>query len=291
MTIKETIIKFSNILENKGFESAGLDIELLLCFVLKCNRVDLINNRDYELKLDQHNKFVELFLKREKHEPIAYLINEKEFCSYKFFVDKNVLIPRPLTEELVNMVFEDISKNNLERKKNIIDVGTGSGVIIVSLFNMIEKENENIDSKNRYNFFATDISKKSLNVAKINAEKYEALNKIKFLSGNLKFPRKIKFDYVIANLPYLNKKDIDFNNDNSKDLKYEPKRALFVRSYGFHILKKFLKKAKKYINIDGKIYLEIEKGQLEKIKFFFSKFYEIESFYEDRIVKLTVKKR
>lgn len=288
MTIKETIIKFSNILQGMGFESASLDIEVLLCFILKCDRIDLINNGDYELTLDQHNKFLELFLRRQKHEPIAYLIKEKEFCSYKFFINKDVLIPRPLTEELINISIEDILGSNNKDKVNIIDIGTGSGAIIISIFNRINRlENINI---NNYAFFASDISKKALSVARINAKKY-SIDKIKFLKGNLKFPRGVKFNYVFANLPYLDENNIDFTKDVSKDLKYEPKKALFSRQGGFYLIKKFLKKVRRHISNNGIIYIEIEKGQLEKIKKIFGNIFEIEAFYEDRIVKLKNIKR
>ena len=288
MTIKEAIIKFSNILESQGFTNPSLDIEVLLCHVLNCDRVDLINNSDYELTLDQHNKFLELFLRRQAHEPIAYIINKKEFCSYDFFINKNVLIPRPLTEELVDLVFNDIIKNNND-KINIIDVGTGSGAIIISIFNKL-KRSENIDIK-KYNFYASDVSNKALDVAKINAKQYGAIDYIKFLQGNLRFPRGIKFNYIIANLPYLDKKEIDFNKDESKDLLYEPKNALFTRGNGIYIIRKFLNKVKNHVDKDGFIYLEIGNGQLPKIKQYFSNSFNIESFYEDRIVKIDLKSK
>lgn len=286
MTIKEAIIKFSNILESQGFDDPSLDIEVLLCFILSCDRVDLINNSDYELTLDQHNKFLELFLRRQTHEPIAYIINNKEFCSYDFFINKNVLIPRPLTEELVDLAFNDIVKNNSD-KINIIDVGTGSGVIIISIFNQL-KRLEKIDIK-KYSFYASDISNKALDVAKINANKYEANDYITFLKGNLKFPIGIKFNYIIANLPYLDNKEIDFNKDEAKDLLYEPKNALFAKDYGSYIITKFLHKAKKHINKSGIIYLEIGNNQLEKIKKSFANFFNIEAFYGDRIIKMSLK--
>jgi len=157
------------------------------------------------------------------------------------------------------------------------------------LFNKINRI-ENIDI-NKYHFFASDISRKALEVAKMNADRYEINNKINFLKGNLKFPRKIKFDYIVANLPYLNESDIDFSKDVSKDLRYEPKTALFARFGGFYIVKRFIKKARKHINKDGIIYLEIEKGQIEKINKLFGKIFDIESFYEDRFIKLKLKKR
>jgi len=288
MTIKEAIIKFSNILESQGFTNPSLDIEVLLCHVLNCDRVDLINNSDYELTLDQHNKFLELFLRRQAHEPIAYIINKKEFCSYDFFINKNVLIPRPLTEELVDLVFNDIIKNN-NNKINIIDVGTGSGAIIISIFNKL-KRSENIDIK-KYNFYASDVSNKALDVAKINAKQYGAIDYIKFLQGNLRFPKGIKFNYIIANLPYLDKKEIDFNKDESKDLLYEPKNALFTRGNGIYIIRKFLNKVKNHVDKDGLIYLEIGNGQLPKIKQYCSNSFNIESFYEDRIVKIDLKSK
>ena len=289
MTIKETLIRYSNMLRNSGFESADLDIEVLLCSVLKCERIDLLNYQNEQIALDQYNKFVDLFLRRQKHEPIAYLTGEKEFCSYKFFINKNVLIPRPITEELVSMVLEDISKDSVNNL-NIIDVGTGSGVIIISLFNKIKYRNEmmgNIYTKDICTFYATDISGKALDVAKINAKKYDALSKIHFLRGNLKFPSDIKFNYIIANLPYLDRKSTTFENDNSKDLRYEPQIALFAKDRGYKVVKKLLKKCRKYLEKDGKIYLEVEKGQSDRIKKDFKK-YRIEEFYEGRIVKIMI---
>jgi len=290
MTIGKALIEYSNILESKGFESAELDIEVLLCYVLKCEKIDLLNNKNVELNLEQHNKFVDLYLRREKHEPIAYLINKKEFCSYEFFVNNNVLIPRPITEELVRLIYDDISKNN-KGSYNIIDVGTGSGAIIISLFNKIKYKNEvmgGIYNKDICNFYATDISKKALEVANINAKKYEVVNKINFLQGNLKFPRNVKFDYIIANLPYLYDKGVDFNKDSSKDLKFEPKIALFSNGKGINTVKRLLKKSRKYLNKEGKIYLEIEKGELDIFKKIFKNVYQFDGYYEDRIVVVSL---
>lgn len=286
MTIGKALIEYSNILKSKGFESADLDIEVLLCHILKCERIDLLNNRNVELNLEQHNKFVDLYLRREKHEPIAYLINRKEFCSYEFFINNNVLIPRPITEELVKLIFDDISRNT-KGKYNIIDVGTGSGAIIISLFNKLKYKNEvmgGIYKKDLCNFYATDISKKAIEIAMINAKKYEAIKRINFLQGNLKFPKGVVFDYIVANLPYLYDKNIDFNKDNSKDLMFEPKVALFSNRKGLGTVKRLLKKARKYLDEDGKIYLEIEKGELEILKKMFRKIYKFEGYCEDRIV-------
>ena len=289
MKIKDLLKNYSNILLENGFESPYLDVELLLSRVSGLNRIDFISKSEDEINNVVFKKFEKIFKRRLKHEPIAYILGFKNFCGFDFKVNKNVLIPRPLTENLVDFVFSEIDykKSNIKNKNNkinFIEIGTGSGCIVISVLKKILNSCTNCN----LNFFASDISKKALKIAKNNAKYFCVYNKINFLKGNLKFP-KIKFDIIVANLPYVDFDSVDFNNDNQKDLVFEPKIALFHKDKGFYLVRKLLNKIirKKYLNTDGIIFLEIEKGQSQRIKYEFGSYFNVEEFFDGRIVKLS----
>lgn len=284
MTISNFLNYYSNILIQNGFESAFLDVEVIFCFVSGLNRVDIISRSNDEVSNIVEKKFKKLFKRRLKHEPIAYILGYKNFFGFDFFINKDVLIPRPLTEHLVELVLSDDSWNNC-KDKNIIEIGTGSGCIIVSILKKVLNHTNNF----KLNVFASDISSKALKVAKKNAKYFCLFEKIKFLKGSLKFPFCCKkFDLILANLPYVDIDSVDLNNDNQKDLIFEPKLALYHKDRGFYLIRKLLKKIinKKLLNKNGIVFLEIEKGQSERIRYEFSKFFRIEEFYDGRIVKL-----
>lgn len=288
MKIKDLLKEYSNILLENGFESSYLDVEILLSHISGFNRIDFISKSEEEINDIILKKFKILFNRRLKHEPIAYIVGHKNFCGFDFFVNKNVLIPRPLTENLVELILDEIGERKLNiknknKKNNFIEIGTGSGCIAISVFKKILKS----CAECNLNFFASDISKKALIVAKKNAKYFCLRDKINFLKGNLKFP-KLKFDIIVANLPYVNFENIDFKKDNQKDLFFEPKIALFQKDKGFYLIKKLLNKIirKKILNDGGVVFLEIEKDQKERIKNDFGNFFIIEDFFDGRIVKL-----
>ncbi len=254
MTIKEILKQAIKQLNKAKIDSSALDADILLSFVLKKPKEFLYTYPEKKLTKNQLAGFNRLINCRVKREPVAYLTHHKEFYGLDFYVDKNVLIPRPLTESLVEEVI-NYAKN---QRLTIADIGTGSGCIAITL----KKHLPNTT------IYATDISPAALKVAKKNARKHKT--KIKFFKGNLLEPflppssRKatfrnvaFKIDYIVANLPYLNKTQI------KNELKYEPKTALLG---GDKYIKELLWQAKKLKPRPKKIFLEIKQKQKIRTK-------------------------
>ena len=163
-------INFGNkILKLSNIETYKLDNELLLAKVINCTREELLINLQKKIDKIKFNKYLKLVIRRKKNEPIAYIFKTKEFWKNKFYVNKNVLIPRPETEIIVDEV---LKITNRYASKNFLDVGTGSGCIILSII------------KERPNCYGTaiDISKKALKIASINAKMHHLENKISFIN-------------------------------------------------------------------------------------------------------------
>jgi len=251
MTIRQALIKGIQKLQSKYIDSAALDAEILLSFVLNKSKEYLYTYPEKNITKLQSTKFQRLINKRSEYYPIAYLTGHKEFYGYNFIIDKNVLIPRPQTEELVEKALAVIEAKKL---KNIIDVGTGSGCIIISIANELRKK---YGSLKNFKFYASDVSSKALAIARKNAKLHKLSNNIKFLNGSLLKPLKNKrIDLILANLPYLTKNDITKN----KYLKAEPKKALYEKTSGKNIYKKLFSQAEKYFKPKPIIIFEDKKG-------------------------------
>ena len=270
MTIKEAL---NWALPKLPQPSPRLDAEVLLSFIIKKNRAFLLAYPEKKLITSQIQKYKKLVIKRAQNQPIAYLTKQQAFYDLNFFVNKHVLIPRPETE----LIIDEIKKNKDTEKKQatIIDLGTGSGCIIITL--AVHKQGKQ--------YFAVDISAPALKIAKINAKQYKQ-NKIKFYQGNLLKPiikqlkaNKIKIAnpeiIITANLPYLEQNlNKLFKNPHSASLKYEPQLALRAGKDGLkyyrllaHQLKEFAKiiPNKKII-----LYCEIAPNQRTGIKQIFN---------------------
>jgi len=242
------------------------DSEILLSKVLKENRKYILLNPKKKLKNDNIKFFNYLIDKRKKGEPIAYLTNIKEFWKYSFYIDNNVLIPRPDTEHLVEEVLKIYKKDS---RLNILDIGTGSGCILLSIL------------KERKNFYGTgiDISKKALNVAKINAKVHQLSNRIKFFYSDIDKFLLGKYDLIISNPPYIKKLCL---RDLDKDIiGYEPKLALNGGIDGFSAIKKVIVKSSILLKRNGKLILEIGFDQKNKVIEILKK----NRFYIDKIAK------
>lgn len=270
MQINQLRKKIINDLSNAEIKSAEIDAEILLEFISKKSREFLLANPDFELSISEIEKLNNLVKRRKKHEPIAYITGQKEFFGLDFNVTPDVLIPRPETEILVEEALKFIEKVQM----NILDVGTGSGNIIIS----IAKNTQGV-------FTASDISEKSLAVAKQNAKNHDA--DIKFIQSDLLEKIDGKFDLIVANLPYV---PIDGSKD--REIKYEPRDAIFAEDNGSAIIKKFIKDVKNHLNQNSKILLEVDPRNANDLVQLASRSFEnvelMEDYSgEDRFLKIT----
>ncbi len=258
MNIKQTLAEYSQKLK-KISSSPNLDVELLLDKVLNKRKEYLYEYPEKKLTKAQIIKFKKLFSRRLKGEPIAYILGHKEFYNLDLKVNKNVLIPRPETELLVEEVIKYVSK--LKKQYSIIDIGVGSGAIIIALAKNLKKGQ----------FYGTDISEKALAIAEQNAKSYKV--KIKFLKGDLlqAISQKLKAQssklIITANLPYLDKKEENLlPSSDTKGLKFEPKNAWDGGPEGLKYFKEFFNQIKKFELKPKAIFLEIGHKQASKIK-------------------------
>jgi len=207
-----------------------LDLELLTSCAIGKPREFVLAHPEYNLNKKQEERIKKYAKRQLKHEPIAYILGQKEFYGLDFKVNKHTLIPRPETEHLVDAVISNLQLVN-NKKTIIIDIGTGSGNIIISL----AKNNEQRPTTNKkIRYFATDISKKALSIAQHNAKKNKVNKKIKFIKSNLlDYFIKNKNCYmfhascsmiIVANLPYLSKKIYSSSMPDVKN--FEPRSAL-----------------------------------------------------------------
>jgi len=244
------VIKFgSNLLKEKNISSFILDSEILLSKTLNRTREDILINLDQKINSKNISAYKEYLQRRSNNEPIAYILGEKEFWSKKFYVSENTLIPRPETELLVDKIL----KIYKEKKISILDIGTGSGCIIISLLTSLKNSNG----------IGIDISKKAILMAKKNALKHKVSKRIKFLNKSFNNIFGKKFDLIVSNPPYIDSKDIKNLSDDIK--RYEPRIALDGGNDGLDLIKKIIYKSKHNLKIKGMLALEIGNEQIIKV--------------------------
>jgi len=249
MTVLESIKLSTTFLEKKGVESPRANAELLLAEILNCKRLELYLSFDKPLKENEINDYREFLRKRGMRIPLQYILGYVDFFGYKFFVDENVLIPRPETELLVEQIINDNFNKN---KLRILDIGSGCGNISIILANKLIETN----------VIGIDVSEGAIRVSEKNRDrllKKENLNFIKFDILNDDVESLGKFDLVVSNPPYISLKDY---NELEPELKnYEPKISLTDDSDGLTFYKKIISVSKQLLNTNGQIYFEIGKGQ------------------------------
>ena len=250
MNIQSAILEGANILKNKSINSAKLDSEILLASVIDKDRKYLILNNDQNIKEKNLIHFQKLINKRSFREPIAYLTNKKHFWNYKFFVTKDTLIPRPDTELIVEQILK-LTKSKTKMK--ILDIGVGSGCILLTIL------------KERKNFYGVgvDISKKCLNISKINAKNLEVSSRVKFFKSDVDKFDLGKYDLIVSNPPYIKKINLKYLE---KDVvNFEPKLALDGGLDGLSEIRKVITKSSELIKKNGKFILEIGFDQKNKV--------------------------
>ncbi len=200
-----------------------------------------------ELSKRQERRIEKFLKQRKKHKPLAYVTKSAEFFGFDFFVNKNVLIPRPETEELVDMIQKQINDQT-----KLLDIGTGSGAIAITLQKLTNAE-----------VVAVDISKKAIFVAKKNAKKLDA--KVDFVCSNLfENLQGQVFDVIVSNPPYVSESEFLTLEKDVKD--FEPKLALVAENDGMKIYEEIIKEAPKYLTKNGKIFFEIGHTQAERME-------------------------
>ena len=253
MNYNDILREGENILKKNNIKNPYLDSEIILSRVVDKKREDTLLNINNKLKNIDIAKFKNYLLRRLQNEPIAYILGYKYFWKYKFLTNKSVLIPRPDTELIIEETLKNLPKN---KSKKILDVGTGSGCIIISLMR----------ERPKCKATAIDISLKAINVAKNNAKLHQLENKINFLNIDIDKYNSNYYDLVISNPPYINSIELNRLDDDIKF--HEPKIALSGGSDGFRYIKKVIFKSKTLLKINGKLIIEIghtQKSQTKKI--------------------------
>ena len=218
MNIENTLNRAVKILNKFNIKNPKLDSEILLSKAISKDRRYIILNSHEKINKKILFDFNNLIERRKKGEPIAYITNNKEFWNDSFYVDKNVLIPRPDTELIIDQVLTIFQKN---KQLQLLDIGVGSGCILLSLL------------KERPNFFGTgiDISKKSINISKYNAKILQLTNRVKFHNSDVDNFKIGKYDLIVSNPPYIESVNLKYLERDV--INFEPKLALSGGFDGF----------------------------------------------------------
>ena len=246
-------------LKESGIDLPVITADTLLSYTLSCNRTKLYTNPDDLINGNVILRYKGLINERKKHVPLQYLTRQVEFMSLDFVVNEHVLIPRPETEILVETVLKKAHNNQIQNKKTtIMDIGTGSGNISISL------------AKNLSNteIYASDISQDALTIAKANAQKHNVLNSVHFLHGDLFSPfkgsvEKGEIDFIVSNPPYVS--DSEWHSLEPEVRDHEPRRALVGGEDGFCISRHIIKEAIDWLKPGGYLIIEIGETQANSI--------------------------
>ena len=252
MLVNEAIAFAEQELKRSNNLNSRLDSEILVSHLINVPREIIYSKLKENLPSNKTEDLQKLVNRRAKKEPIAYILNNKEFWSTNFYVDRSVLIPRPETEVLIDLILSHI--NNKNNYFSILDIGTGSGCILISLLK------ELISAKG----IGVDKSSKAIAIANKNSISQQVNNRATFKNLNLeeiKFDK--KFDIIVSNPPYL--PDVSLKNLNPDIKLYEPKIALQGGVQGVDFLYKIINLASKILKINGLLALEIGDNQFHNL--------------------------
>ena len=266
MNINSAIVQGAKVLKERFNKSPYLDSEILMTNVIDKDKKYILLNSKRDLDIKDLDVFQKLINKRSTGKPIAYLTNKKFFWNSEFVLSEDTLIPRPDTELVVEKVLDF---TRYKRKLNILEIGIGSGCILLSIL------------KERKSFYGTgiDISKSCLKISKLNAIKLNVTSKLKLYKSNVDKFNLGKYDLIVANPPYIKNTDLKYLEKNVA--KFEPRLALDGGLDGLSVIRKVIKKSSELIKRDGKFVLEIGFDQKNKVISLLKK----EGFYINSISK------
>lgn len=252
MNINELLIYGRKYLLDTQIDEIPLKIRLLAESILKMNKYELVINHLQDVSNDDFERFKKGLEKIKNNTPIQYITNNQEFMKLNFYVDENVLIPQPDTEILVENVIKYCSVNN-SKEFRILDLCTGSGAIAVSLAKYIPN----------CKIVASDISSKALQVAKLNTERNQVIDKVEFVESDMFENIKTNdFDIIVSNPPYIEKAVID---TLSPEVQKEPHLALDGGDDGLDFYRIIINQSPNFLKINGKVFLEIGYNQKNSI--------------------------
>ena len=250
MNINLAINLGSKILRDKFIPNSQLDSEILMAKIINKDRNYILLNSEYPINKDDLNNFYKLIKKRSKGKPVAYLTKKKFFWNSEFFITDEVLIPRPDTELIVENVLKLTKQKN---KMNVLEIGIGSGCILLSIL------------KERENFYGTgvDISKKCINISKMNANNLKVSSRLKLYQTNVDKFNLGKYDLIVSNPPYIKRCKLKYLERDV--VKFEPILALDGGLDGLSEIRKVIKKSSELIKKNGKFILEIGFDQKNEV--------------------------
>ena len=252
------------LLKSNNISSYKIDSELLLSDSLNISKEELILNLKKKITIDSYNKFLLKIERRRANEPIAYILKKKEFWKNEFYINKNVLIPRPETEHLVEETLNIFSKN---QKKKLLEIGIGSGCLITSIL----KDRKNCSA------IGIDNCSKAVKIAKINAKLHHITNRVKIIKTDVDNFNSGKYDLIISNPPYIDKHQLKYLGVSE----YEPLKALNGGINGIEMLIKVINKSSQLLKVNGKLIVEIGSDQ----KYIVTRILKKNKFYINKIVK------
>ena len=266
MDIKTAINEGNKILKEKNIRSSLLDSEILMSQTIKKNRKYVIMNLDEKLNQESSTFYKSLIRQRSSGKPIAYLIGNKDFWKYEFEISDKVLIPRPDTELIVDEVLK-LTKN--KSQLNILDIGVGSGCILLSI----------LKEKKGFYGIGIDVSQNCIDLSKINTHKLGLEKRVKFFKSDIDNFSYGKYDLIISNPPYIKKLDLRYLERDIFD--FEPKLALDGGLDGLSVIRKVIEKSSRLVKNNGTLILEIAFDQKDKVK----KLLKNRGFYIKKVLK------
>jgi release factor glutamine methyltransferase len=250
MTVLEVLQSTTGYFQKRNIDSPRLNAEHLLGHVLGRKRMELYLDFERRLRESELAPLRELVKRRGLGEPLQHLLGTAEFCGRSFRCDKRALVPRPETEQLVELLISHL-KSEISYSR-VVDVGTGSGVIALTLAAEFPKAE----------VVAADISENALMLARENAERLDLADRVRFLRSNLLESVQPDVDLIVANLPYVSTED---RRNLSREVLHDPEVALFAGARGDELVRQLIAQAPSWLRAEGMLAMEIGIGQSEAL--------------------------